>query len=282
METVAQIRNRLRAERLATAARRSAAPSAPAPDAPCGSTDRRTDPSFVVEGDGGRIVVATPVREAAVGSNPHNLMLTGRLVEAEMANRNGAFWTKADLEFGLPTVGHGPLNLLHEVDKVIGTLVNPRMVDATEAAADGTPALGPHIQTDAVVWRWIYPEVASAIERFTEAGTAWFSMECIAERVQCVGPNGCGAEMAYASAARRDEGACVHVRERASHRRLVSPTFQGAAVILPPSQPGWANADLRQRKAAEELVESASIEAAGLKAEDALEIVSSVMAWANR
>jgi hypothetical protein len=52
--------------------------------------------------------------EKASTGNPFMMWLQGRFVEAEKANRNGAFWSTEDLQFGEMSVKHGPLNWLHE------------------------------------------------------------------------------------------------------------------------------------------------------------------------
>lgn len=66
--------------------------------------------------------------EKASAGNPHMTWLQGRFVEAEKANRNGAFWTTEDLQFGEMSVTHGPLNWLHEDKTVIGTIADNAMI----------------------------------------------------------------------------------------------------------------------------------------------------------
>lgn len=273
METVIEIRNRLRAERPARRPSDGSVSTLP---------QRLIDPAFAMEdAESQRVTITTPMREAAA-KDPGVLALSGRLVEAEHANRNGAFWTQKDLEFGLPSVAMGPLNWLHQERKIVGALRDPRLVSAEQAAAED-PNVGTHIATDAVVWSYIYPEEASAVRRYIEMGRAWLSMECVAASIQCTGPNGCGLTMPYADAMSRSGAACDHVKERASHRRFVDPVFRGAGIIVPPVEPGWANANLGAQRAAESVLEAASFQPIdGMDDETARLMVAQIIAWSRR
>lgn len=118
-----------------------------------------------------QVVLSGAAERASVGE--FMLRLSGRLVEAETANSNGAFWTAGDLSFGLPTVSSGPLNWLHEERKVVGALTSASLVDR-EAAANG---VGPHIASESVLWRWIYPAEAAAVERAAETSSAFYCVD---------------------------------------------------------------------------------------------------------
>lgn len=173
-------------------------------------------------------------------ANKHFLAIQGRYVGANAPNRNGAYWTVADLEFGAPTVSNGPLNWLHDARHVIGTLTAQRLVteDLQNAALEQ-----PHIATSSVLWKWIYPEEAAVVEMASDSGKLYQSMECVSESVQCMSEDGgCGAEVAYMDYVSRSESACEHMRERAGTRRFVNPTFLGSAILVPPVNPGWVDA----------------------------------------
>ena len=249
------------------------------------SDDRSTaadSGAFVVENpDSNRVVISQPIESAAFKADDFLLKFSGRLVEAETANRNGAFWSQGDLEFGLPSVAHGPLNWGHDASVIVGTLVEPKLVKSEAAAAAG---VGPHIQTGAVMWAFLYPERAHVLQTYVEKRTAWLSMECISQEIACVGPNGCGKVMPYADAQLRRGQACAHIKERASHRRFINPVFQGAAVIVPPQSPGWAKADITSLglEAAEQQAEAANLHGAGLSDADAVGMVASILAWSKR
>jgi hypothetical protein len=287
-ESVIDIRDRLRARRPTVRTRPTgpAVVSVPAVQNP---------PAFAVENkDTNRVIVSTPFDAETAGTvsaGDFILNLTGRLVEAEHANRNGAFWTQGDLEFGLPSVGRGPLNWLHEETKIVGSLFDPVLVNAREAAA-GSPSMGPHIRTEATMWGWIFPREVAAVQDYATAGKAWLSMECISQEVACVGPNGCGSKVSYLDYQHKADNVCAHLRERASHRRFVNPIFQGAAVIVPPVEPGWANADLglklsldSQRQAAsivEGQTSSGNLTIAGIDDDVAHNMIAQIMQWSAR
>jgi hypothetical protein len=187
--------------------------------------------------ESGKTVVTVGITETereAAGWKAEDFLvrLRGNLV-GEGINRNGAAWEKADLAFGLPSVPHGPLNWLHEDRKVIGCLTAAQLADE-----------GATVQADSVVWGWLWPKEAAMVEDVALQQRLFYSMECIAPTIQCVGPNGCGAEMGSLDSLNKTEKACEHVRGRTSGRRFVNPIFQGAAVIVPPKSPGWANAHL--------------------------------------
>lgn len=275
-ETVIEIRNRLRRER----ERLRPTPAEPAQVLPLVPREHQAPPvadpqQLVIEHpDTHRVVLTTPLTEvAAITDNPSLLPLSGRLVQAEKANDNGALWSTGDLEFGLPTVTHGPLNHQHNGDIILGTITGSRMVESAAA--------GSHIAIDGVLWRWVHPDQMRDVENFLAAEQAWLSMECISERVQCTGPTGCGQIMPYREAALRTDKACVHVREHSSQRRMVNPLFMGAAVIVPPKTPAWADADLRVRKAGEELLETADLKALNLAESQAAGMVSTIMDWVS-
>lgn len=274
-ESVFQIRNRI-TPRIPARARIVTAPKVePAVQALTAS------PVLVIEDpSSGHVIVSTPMHERAdIGASDFLMNLSGRLVEAERANRNGAFWTQGDLEFGLPSVAYGPLNWLHNERKIIGALRDPQLITTEHAAFD--PAIGPHIQTDAVMWKWVYPQEAVTLAGYIGDRSAWLSMECISQEIACVGPNGCGKVMPYMDAFGRTGAACSHVKERSSYRRFVNPIFQGAAVIVPPSSPGWANANLAlQRQAAHE-VERSGLEVEGLKQSDIEVMATQILQWSR-
>jgi hypothetical protein len=208
----------------------------------------------IVTTSGARTVITAPAtteRAAMWGSvpnpNKHLLWMQGRYVGGERPNLNGAFWSTSDLEIGKPTVAHGPLNWLHEERHIIGTIADAKFVPpGQEAGIDGVEAAAetsdPHLTALSAVWSWLYPQEASVIEMASDAGVLAYSMECIAQAIQCVGDNGCGQTFPYMQVAAAG-GGCTHLQQRSSIHRLVEPTFLGGAVIVPPTRPGWADAD---------------------------------------
>lgn len=269
-ESVAQIRDRLRPAvrtRIVTPLPAAAALILP--------------PAFMVENtESNRVMIATPIETASIKSSDFVMDFRGRLVEAETANRNGAFWSQADLEFGLPSVALGPLNWGHDPKEIVGTLVDAQLITGEQAASAG---IGPHIQTGARFWSYLNPRKAGMLQDFIGQGKAWFSMECVSQEIACVGPNGCGKVMPYMDAQTRSGTACEHVKERASSRRFINPIFQGAAVIVPPQAPGWADASITGVIAqAEAQAEAAELHIDGLSDADAVGMIASILEWSNR
>ena len=215
------------------------APVVQAPEAPL---------ALVIDAtDRGVSTITTRLETASLGSADRRTRIAGRYVGAEAANRNGAFWSVGDLEFGVGSVAGGPINWLHKERMVLGA------IESASLHKDG-----PHIEVSGSLWDWLYPREVATLRGYAESGQAWFSMECVAEKIECVGPNGCGRLMPYEVAVRRTPEACDHIRERSSHRRFVNPMFMGAGLIVPPAEPGWANAHLDIVRDASHLAEAAA------------------------
>lgn len=210
--------------------------------------------AFVAE-IGHRLVFAAPVtteftadslpREVAADwqraseKNPNNLWIAGRYVEADRPNRNAAYWSTEDLELGEPTVSHGPINWLHEEKHIIGAIASSQMVHVDREAAAAT-GVGNHIAVLGAVWPYIYPQEAQLVQKASENGKLWASMECVSKEVACLS---CDRTLAYRDYMQQ-EARCDHMRQ-GMPRRFADPTFGGAGIIVPPVRPGWANADMR-------------------------------------
>lgn len=241
--------------------------------------------AFVVDQRGSdgklRTIITGPLREIA-RANQGFTYLRGRFVEADTPNGNGAMWTSEDLQMAEATVAGGPLNWLHQETKIIGTLLDGQMVAGREQSAAGA-AIGNHIVSNAVMWRFLFPNETRAIETAAANSNAFFSMECLSRAVACVdtpGRPGCGEEFPYED---YDAGrTCAHLSERTSVRRFVDPWFLGGAVIVPPVQPGWANANVEVMRQAAELQERQAAGADHLETAEAREMVAQILQWAAR
>lgn len=230
--------------------------------------------AFVLHADSGRTVITAPIREVA-SSNGAFTYLHGRLVGADTPNGNGALWSTADLELGQGTVAGGPLNWLHDEQKIIGCLLDGKLVKASrEESAVG---VGNHIASSAAVWRFLYPEEAKTIETAATNGDLYYSMECISRQVACIdapGHAGCGESFDYAD---YDAGrVCAHLRERSSIRRFVDPLFLGAAVIVPPVKPGWSEASVEVARQAASQLDHQDQE------KQVRDVAAAILGWANR
>lgn len=241
--------------------------SAITPAAPTGTTGS-TAWNPVITSNGAKTVItgpATTERAAMWGAPPnpnrHMLWMQGRFVGGERPNRNGAFWSTSDLQVGQPTVAHGPLNWLHEERHVIGAIADAQFMPASDMNATGAShkaaaTTDPHITALAAIWQWIYPTEASVVQMASDAGVLAYSMECVAQAIQCTGDNGCGQTFDYMQVAAAG-GGCDHLKQHTSVHRLVNPIFLGGAVIVPPTRPGWADADASVMKEAASMAEVA-------------------------
>lgn len=245
----------------------------------CGEIRER---AFVVEGRSGRVTISGPAHtavgvEKAQAANKGFLYVDGRFVEADSPNRNGAYWSTRDLELGQVTVAGGPLNWLHEEYTVIGSLMQSSLV-YRESASD----IGTHLTARSAVWRFLHPDKARAIEAASANRMLWYSMECVSESVQCLdtpGRPGCGESFDYGDYIMGKT--CAHLRERSSIKRLVDPTFLGGAIIVPPVQPGWADAEATVRVQAAELADREGLGDL-LEHGEALQMASAILRYANR
>lgn len=234
--------------------------------------------AFVVEAKG-RTVITTPVREVAMNNDTFTY-ISGRFVQADAANANGAYWTSEDLQLGAGTVAGGPLNWLHDENTIIGSLLDGTFV-SREAAAAGD--VGNHITSTAAIWRFLHPEKARVIAEAAGDGRAFYSMECISRAVMCLdtpGRPGCGETFGYGD---YDAGrVCSHMRERSSVRRFVDPIFQGGAAIVPPIRPGWSKANVDIVRQAAAATEKAGFDPEGLDGAQAVDLAAAILQWANR
>lgn len=154
-------------------------------------------------------------------------IVSGPLVRAGQPNRNGALFFREDLQFGLSSIVGQPITVNH-AEFSVGWIES--------ASMESQPDLGDFVNMGARVWAQRFPKIWDQVEQAHAAGQAFFSMECVPSRVGCMG---CGVEAATA------EGACDHIIKRSAARRQISPTFIGAALVLPPEKPGWPDARLR-------------------------------------
>jgi hypothetical protein len=225
--------------------------------------------------------------ERASKGNPYMLWLQGRFVEAEKANRNGAFWSTEDLQFGEMSVKHGPLNWLHDEQTVVGTiadnaLISPAAVEQAGVLDSAMPR--PFMAAVSAVWRWVHPDKAEQIERAAGQGKLWYSMECVAREMSCVSDEthqGCGQSFDYIKAMTQPHATCEHIATRTSARRMVDPAFLGGAVILPPTQPGWGAANVELVRQAASLAEQTHSEAADMRDAEWQSLMEQVVRFAT-
>jgi hypothetical protein len=292
VETFTEIRDRIRPVWPDSSQIRNGSETTTGVDTSIASADAGSDSAFVVENEAGHLFVTGPASvlptekaaqwEKASKANDAYLYIQGRYVEADSPNRNLAYWSTEDLQVGQPTVANGPLNWLHSERHIIGVLTDSHLVSGTkETAAQG--GIGNHIVAMSAMWKFLYPEEASVLQKASLDNALWYSMECVSETVTCMdtpGRPGCGEVFPYERVVANDGGVCSHIREKSSVRRYGDPTFLGAAVIVPPVVPGWGNADATVQRQAAMTVERESLGNL-LSKTDAERMVAMVLQYAN-
>lgn len=159
-----------------------------------------------------------------------------------------------------------------------------RGLSGRQAAAWDAP-VGNHIVSNAVMWKFLFPDETRAVEHAAATNGLYLSMECLSREVACMGDHGCGASFSYEDY--NSKRTCAHLREKSSIRRFVDPQFLGAALIVPPVRPGWANANVEiqgvgQSRIAAQLVEEKGLASDVLDRNSAEGMVAQLLAWANR
>jgi hypothetical protein len=194
------------------------------PASPLSSDDGEpsTTPGGTPATETARSATAPTQRALSVG-------FAGRLVRADEVNLNGAYFSREDLDFGLASLMMAPATYNHVGDGAIGYI--------TEAKTMETADHGYHIDIRGRLWTARFPFVADSLETTMAAGQAALSMECVASAVGCM-TEGC------MTVATEFEEACEHIAQRTGPRRMIRPTFYGAALILDGIKPGWPGASL--------------------------------------
>ena len=183
-------------------------------------------------------------------SNPFVQWIAGDFVEADNANQNGQFWTAGDLELAEYSIRYAPLNMVHKFRQPIGFYAATKTVklDRKDAALKlvkpEEKAGSMKIQALSGLWTHIFPFEAAQAEAADDANLLFYSMECRGTHLTCGtdearGLQGCGETFDYMQV----DTHCEHLLERSSVRHIVSPTFRGGALIVPPVRPGWKNAN---------------------------------------
>lgn len=163
----------------------------------------------------------------------------GNYVEADQANNNGQQFALEDIRLSKPSINHAPLNIDHDRQQVVGTMVASELVHPIKEEAN------PHLEVLGAVWKKYFPETLRRIEAAYESGSLYYSMEAVGESVTCVGTDAaCGETFPYQGP--KSETYCEHINSRASNRLINKPHFLGGALIVPPTQPGWKSAYINE------------------------------------
>lgn len=183
--------------------------------------------------------------EKHVVENPAHKWILGRYAEADRANANRQHFAMANLKFGQPLLTYSPLNINHG-SMISGAFVASEIVYPTGEGAEEDAGLNPYMEALSVFWKHYFEDEYVVVETAHKAGRLFYSMECVPAEIGCTGDNGCGKYFEYAG--RSAATYCDHLNDPKSGvwKDLVRPHFTAGALIVPPVQPGWARADIKQ------------------------------------
>lgn len=178
--------------------------------------------------------------------NPAHAWVIGRFVEADRANNNKQYFRLGDLQVAQPTITYAPMNINHSWRNIVGAYTASELVYPTgEAAAESDDGLNPFIESLGVVWKYYFPDEFRLVQAANSQGKLFFSMEAIPESLSTIG--GSDDEASYPYEGRISPNYPSEINERScSGIVLNKPHFTGGALIIPPVNPGWSNADVTQ------------------------------------
>lgn len=166
--------------------------------------------------------------------------------ESQRPNANGHVFPYEDLKTSIKGIPHRPLNLLHAPGRRVGVFTAAEFVypEGTEQAVSPEP---PIIEALAAYWSYYEPELLASLEMAHSEGALFFSMEAVPKQITCKGKGeyaGCNETFNYRG--RNDPSYCDHLNLPSSRKILHKPMFTAGALIIPPSKPGWANANVKE------------------------------------
>lgn len=163
--------------------------------------------------------------------------ISGAFVRSDEPNSNKQYWTAGDLEMAEYTIRGAPLNLVHRVKQPVGFFRDTERVSLTSDGDQASQSF--RIDALAGMWTHLFPFEAALVDAADEQNALFYSMECQGTHIVCSGDEGCGKTFNYMKPSTH----CEHLKDRASIRHIVNPTFRGGALIIPPVRPGWAEAN---------------------------------------
>ena len=154
-------------------------------------------------------------------------------------NSNGHSFPLEDMAESLPNLNHRPLNINHAPDVRVGTFVASELV-YPEGMIDGA-GIPPIAEALAAYWYYYDEKNFAKVERAFKDGVLFFSMEAIPKQITCAQ---CNTLFDY-HGPQHDEY-CDHLQSRSAKKVLHKPKFLGGALIVPPIQPGWSKANIKE------------------------------------
>lgn len=175
--------------------------------------------------------------------NPAIKWVLGRYVEADNPNNNNQMWALEDLRMAQPSIQHAPMNIVHQPRNIVGAFVATEMLYPMSDSADGSPQ-NPYVEALGAFWKYYFPEEMQVVQRAHDEGQLFFSMECVAETVTFISPEGAMETFPYKGP--MDESYGDWGKDRENVRQLNKPHFTAGALIIPPVKPGWSKAEIKE------------------------------------
>lgn len=179
--------------------------------------------------------------------NPAHAWVIGRFVEADRANNNKQYFKLGELQAAQSTITHAPMNMNHSWRNIVGSYVANEMIYPTggnEAAGSSDDGLNPYVESLGVFWKYYFPDEYRQVQAAHSQGKLFFSMEAIPESLSTIG--GADDTAVYPYEGRQSPNYPDEINERSCAGVVLNkPHFVGGALIIPPVNPGWSNADVR-------------------------------------
>jgi len=161
-----------------------------------------------------------------------------KYVEADNPNLNNQYWSLGDLVDAQSSIANTPMNVGHRATEIVGTWTNAEMMYPHDGFSN------PYIEALGAFWRFYFPDMMAMVQSAYDIGSLAVSMECISETISCIGEQGCGQTYEYMGA--YSETYCDHLNSHRSVRRLNKPHFLAGALVLPPDNPAWPFAGVKE------------------------------------
>lgn len=112
--------------------------------------------------------------------NENIAWFSGRYVEADRANRNGAQWSASELAIKSLTPMLMPVTIMHDPRTAVGTIADVKHLTPER---DGVPRA--RVDTVLALWAHRFPDAVAEAESNASAGTLMQSMECYSPWYEC-------------------------------------------------------------------------------------------------
>jgi hypothetical protein len=183
--------------------------------------------------------------EPYVNSNPAFRWMVAKYVESGNPNRNNHMWSPDDLRDSVESIHHTPMNMLHKASHVVGTFVAGKYMEEEHdnTLAQAQEAFNPYVEVVGPFWSYYFPNELQTVEAAYEEGRLFVSMECVAETARWHRTDGEHRDFIYMGPNHKSYG---EWQSPGNILQFVNPHFLGGGLIVPPVDPGWSGAEVRE------------------------------------